>query len=128
MDISVKIRNGSGERLHQRFQGQANPHTNQFPGAGFSGTRTRLLQCITHEASVEHALGFSAARTRLQLCGCARALGPVRLSQKIPGNSRARRKILGVTGREILGILHHQTTSFAFAGAPITTREEAGSL
>jgi hypothetical protein len=47
---------------------------------------------------------------------------------KILGNSRARRKILGVTGREfrgILGILHHQTASFA--GAPITTREKAGS-
>ena len=59
------------------------------------------------QAPVEHARGFTGSRTRLQwsfsggvgLWGwCARALGPVRLSRKILGNSRARRKILGVTG------------------------------
>ena len=49
------------------------------------------------QASVGHARGFSGACTRLHLPG-----------------------ILG-----ILGILHHQTASFE--GAPITTREKAGS-
>ena len=76
---------------------------------------------------MDHAPGFSGACTRLQRCAwgwCARALGHVWLSRKIPGNSQARRKILGVTGREFrenLGFLHHQTASFV--GAPITTRE-----
>jgi hypothetical protein len=45
-------------------------------------------------------------------------------SGKILGNSRARRKILGVTGwefREIPGILYHHTASFV--GAPIMSRE-----
>ena len=48
---------------------------------------------------------------------------------KVLGESRARRKILGVICREFWenqGFLHHQTASFA--GAPITTREEARSL
>ena len=87
------------------------------PGAGFSGARTRL-QWSTHQALAEHAPGFSGV-------GGGGVLEPPTLSK----NSRARRKILGVICRkfrENLGILHHQTASFA--GAPITTREEAGSL
>ena len=116
---STPARNGSGERFHQRFQGQENSHTNHqgefigkpsrgycdvsetssascaslapalaapepvaatshegwgiirdlFPeinssglasvnhARGFSGSCTRF-QCVTHEASVEHAPGF----------------------------------------------------------------------
>ena len=46
-----------------------------FPGAGFSGSRTRP-QLNTHQVSLEHAPGFSAAGTWLQRCGwgwCAQA-------------------------------------------------------
>ena len=79
-----------------------------FPGAGFSGSRTRL-QCSTHQAS---AVWWGVVCSSL------------RLSRKILGNSRARSKILGVICREFwekLGFLHHQTASFA--GAPITDDE-----
>jgi hypothetical protein len=47
----------------------------QFPGAGFSGTSTRL-QWIAHQDPVGHTRSFGAARTRPQWCGwgwCARA-------------------------------------------------------
>ena len=119
MALVPNYRNGSEERFlqrfhqqfHQQFQGQANSHTNHlgnkamkdggmirdsFPGINSPG-----------QAPVEHARGFTGSRTRLQwsfsggvgLWGwCARALGPVRLSRKILGNSRARRKILGFSG------------------------------
>jgi hypothetical protein len=36
------------------------------------------LQWDTHEASVEHAPGFSGARTRLKRCGCHEGLGMIR--------------------------------------------------
>ena len=62
----------------------------QIPGTGPRGTRTRF-QWITHEASVEHAPGFSGV-------GGGGVLEPWASSdflRKIQGNSRARRKILG---------------------------------
>ena len=71
----------------------------------FSGSHTKL-RCSTHQASVVW-VGV--------VCSS------LRLSRKILGNSRARRKILGVICRKIwenLGFLHHQTASFV--GAPIT--------
>ena len=77
------------------------------------------LQCITHEASVDHAPGFSGACTRLQRSGwgwCARALGPVRPSRKILGKSWENSGKFsswpqnpGSHLPEILRILHHQT-------------------
>ena len=80
---------------------------------------------------MEHALSFSGGVGLWLGMACSSPERRPTFSEnpgKILGNSRARRKILGVTGREfrgILGILHHQTASFA--GAPITTREKAGS-
>ena len=47
----------------------------------------------------------------------ARALGVVRLSRKIRGNSRARRKILGIIGREFWEFCDF---CIIIAGAPIT--------
>ena len=53
---------------------------------GFSGSRTKI-QWVTHEASVQHAPGLSGVSS-------------LRLSREILGDSRARRKILGVICRE----------------------------
>ena len=74
----------------------------QFPGAGFSGTSTRL-QCSTHQSS---AVGW-----------CARA-------SDFLGKSWGILELAANPGREFrenLGFLHHRAASFA--GAPITPRE-----
>ena len=57
---------------------------------GFRGSRTKI-QWVTHEASVQHAPGLS---------GVGVVCSSLRLSREILGNSRARRKILGVICRE----------------------------
>ena len=79
-----------------------------FPGAGFSGTRTRF-QWVTHEASMEGV--------------CARALGPVRLSRKILGDVELAAKSWQSSAENsgISGIFASSDASFA--GAPITPRE-----
>jgi hypothetical protein len=69
-----------------------------IPRGRLQWTRTRF-QWVTYEASVELQWSTHQASVEVWGCGwgwCARAPGVVRLSQKILGNSRARRKILGV--------------------------------
>jgi hypothetical protein len=73
----------------------------QFPGAGFSGTSTRL-QCGTHQSSAVWCPTFSENP------------GEFSSPSQNPGGH-----LPGILGKS--GNLHHQTASFA--GAPITPRE-----
>ena len=143
-EARLKERNGSGERFHQQVQGQANSHTNHlgnkakkdggmirdsFPGINSPG-----------QAPVEHAPGLSGSRTRLQwsFSGARTGLqwrwaGVVRSSpwpsptfSENSGKLSSPSQNSGSHLPEILGFLHHRTA--AFAGAPITPREEAGSV
>ena len=100
-----------------RFPGQANSHTSHLGNKGWgndpgfiSPARGRR-QWNTHQVSVGHALGFSGASVE-HAPGFSGGVGlwvgvvwssPGRrltFSGKILGNSRARRKILGVICRE----------------------------
>ena len=83
---------------------------------GFSGSRTKI-QWVTHEASVQHAPGLSGVggSSVLEPWALSDFLGEFSSPSQNPGSHR----------QGILGFLHHETASFA--GAPMTTQEEAGS-
>ena len=92
----------------------------QFPGAGFSGTSTRL-QWIAHQDPVGHTRSFGATRTRPQWCGWVVGGGGVReppTFSENPGEFSSPSQNPGSHRHGILGFLHHETASFA--GAPIT--------
>ena len=84
---------------------------------GFHGSRTKI-QWVTHEASVEHAPGLSGVGGAV---GGGGVLEPPTFSEN-PGEFSSPPQN---PGGEFWENLHHQTASFA--GAPITTGEEAGS-
>jgi hypothetical protein len=90
-------RNGSEERFHQRFQGQANSHTNhlgKFIGNPGFIPRGRL-QWNTPQVSVGYARGFNGGWGVV----CSSPWPRPTFSEN-PGRCRARRKILAIIGRE----------------------------
>ena len=76
----------------------------QFPGAGFSGTSTRL-RCSTHQALV---VWVRVPPTFLENAG-----------EFLSPSQNSGSHLLGILGKS--GNLHHQTASFA--GAPIMSQE-----
>ena len=99
------IIHGSYER-HGQDRGGGTQNWREIRDGMTKGGRARQLR------------GHSASLCRMHCSSPGRRLTFSENSEKILGNSRARPKILGVTGREfreILGILHRQTASFVGA-------------
>ena len=121
-EARIREWNGSGERFHQQVQGQANSHTNHFGNKAmkdggmirhsFPGINSPGQAPVEHApghalgfsgASVEHAPGLSGVGRAVGGCGALEPGRRLTLSEnpgKVLGESRARRKILGVICRE----------------------------